>query len=807
MSIRRRLGVSFLTILLLFAANLAIYFWGNQKRQSTFEAVRRAVSRQSLIVSINQGLTDIAKQLALLSQMSTDADTGNPRPSEVAAFKAQLENIGGRIAALRELSNTDGLPKVDSLGRTFMELSASWQMAYGDFGFRRARAIAELAMHSDPLSQALLTQALPELQRDEQVRLDAANSEFYRLSSVVDRLAIGIFFTSTILGIALAYFVSHHLTQALGELRAKAALIGSGRLGQRIMIHSRDELGELANAFNEMSSKLAERDKTLQEVRDKLEMRVEERTAELAKVNQALRESEGRALHQLVELEQLYETAPVGLCFVDTDLRYVRINERLAVIHGVPVAEHIGRSIREVVPEAAPKIEPLFRQVIESGRPILDLEISDVRSRVPRITRQWLMSYYPVTGAEGVVVGVNAVIQDIHERKRLEEELRQAQKMEAIGRLAGGIAHDFNNLLTVINGYAQMVLDQRMLPGVARTRLEEVLAAGNRATSLTNQLLAFSRRQVLQPKAVDLNEVVTGFSKMLRRVIGEDIELVCALEPSLGYVRADPNQMEQVLLNLVVNARDAIRAGGTITIETAEFTPGEGTAPSVPGGHRGRYVMLAVTDTGHGMDSETQRSIFEPFFTTKEGGKGTGLGLSTVYGIVKQSGGEIQVYSEPGKGATFKLYFPETEAAADEGKGVRAYSSAPRGAETVLLLEDDSGVRQLVRQMLARQGYTVLEAQNWREAVELCSQHQGPIHLLLSDVVMPEMSGPAVAARISPMRPEMRVLFISGYANNALGDHGILNQDVAFLPKPFSQDDLALKVREVLGGAARHADP
>ena len=799
MSIRRRLVVAFLTILLLFAANLAIYFWGNHKRQSAFDAVTRGVARQSLIVSINQNLNDIQKQMTLLSAMVTDADAGSTRPSETAEFQTQLGVISGQISRLRELSTLDGRPRVEALGQAYRDLAAIWLTVYENFGVHHSRAIEELVLHADPLSQNLLQQLLPQLRQDEEVRLQAANAEFYSLARLVDRLAVLIFFTSTILGIALAYFVSHHLTRALTELSTKAALIGSGRLDQRIMIASRDELGELAQVFNEMSEKLAERDKQLGEIRGQLEIRVQERTAELAQVNGALRESEAGAQHQLAELEQLYETAPVGLCFVDRELRYVRINKRLAAINGAPVSYHLGRTIRDIIPLAAPTIEPHFRQVLESGRPILDLEICDVISEEARVERNWLVSYYPVKGPEGKVAGVNAVMQDIGERKRLEVELRQAQKMEAIGRLAGGVAHDFNNLLTVINGYAEMVLGMEPLPGLAHECVGEILNAGIRASALTNQLLAFSRRQVLQPRAVNLNDVVSNLSKMLHRVIGENIELVSVLAPGLGSVRADPNQLEQVLLNLALNSRDAMAGGGRITLTTAEVAPGEGGAPLHPESGADRFVMLVVTDTGHGMDAETRRNIFEPFFTTKGQGKGTGLGLSTVYGIVKQSGGEIQVYSEPGEGTTFKIYFPKIEAGAGPAGRKTAFARLPQGTETILLLEDDLGIRQLVRQMLLGQGYTVLEAQNWREAVRLCVEHPGPLQLLLTDVVMPEMNGPAVAEYLTPLRPEMRVLFMSGYADNAIGDHGVLHRSVAFLQKPFTRDELVQKVQEVLG--------
>jgi PAS domain S-box-containing protein len=377
-----------------------------------------------------------------------------------------------------------------------------------------------------------------------------------------------------------------------------------------------------------------------------------------------------------------------------------------------------------------------------------------------------------------------------------EEQVRQLQKLEGVGRLAGGIAHDFNNLLTVITGRAQILLPRLPPDGRLHRDVELIRKTAERAAALTKQLLAFSRRQILAPKVLDLNTVVPSMATMLQRLIGEDIELVFCPGSGLGRVKADPGQLEQVIANLVVNARDAMPEGGRITIETAEVELGEQYAREHVGVQPGRYVMLAVSDTGVGMDAATRARIFEPFFTTKEPGKGTGLGLSTVYGIVKQSGGSIWVYSEPGGGATFKIYLPRVEEVED---AVEAPPALPgRGTETILLAEDEDEVRVLAREILEGYGYTVLEARRPADAIVIAERYVGPIHLLATDVVMPEMSGRALAERLAPQRPEMKVLFVSGYTDNAIVHHGVLEPGTAFIQKPFTPEALARKVREVL---------
>jgi PAS domain S-box-containing protein len=399
---------------------------------------------------------------------------------------------------------------------------------------------------------------------------------------------------------------------------------------------------------------------------------------------------------------------------------------------------------------------------------------------------------------DGVPVGVQGIARDVTKRKQLEEQLRQSQKMEAIGQLAGGVAHDFNNLLTAINGYSSLAL-QRVEDGhLVKPYLEEVKKAGDRAANLTRQLLAFGRKQILQPVALNLNAVVTDMNKMLRRLIGEDIELTAKLDPDLGKVMADPGQIEQVLVNLIVNARDAMPQGGNLTIETTNVEIDSGYVSGQLGVQAGSYVKLAVSDTGVGMDEETRNRIFEPFFTTKEKGKGTGLGLSTVYGIVKQSGGNIWVYSGAGKGTTFKVYLPRAKSIARVNKE-KVEEATPRGgSETVLLVEDEEVVRGLARRILEQAGYSVVEASKADEAIRFCEEHGNEVDLLLTDVVMPEMSGKELADRLKTQRPDLKMLFMSGYTDDAIVHHGVLDSSVEFIQKPFSPADLIEKVRDVL---------
>jgi signal transduction histidine kinase len=407
--------------------------------------------------------------------------------------------------------------------------------------------------------------------------------------------------------------------------------------------------------------------------------------------------------------------------------------------------------------------------------------------------------------ASGEPLHFVAVVEDItgqkraeEERRHLERQLLQAQKMESVGRLAGGVAHDFNNHLTVINGYCAMLLDE-MGPGdPLREPVDEILLAGQRAAALTRQLLAFSRKQVAEPRVVSLNDLVADARKMLSRLIGDDVEIVTHLDAELGSVVADSSQMNQVLMNLAINARDAMPDGGRIVMETTNIDIDSGYAAQHAGVEPGPYVLLSITDTGAGMTQEVVQHIFDPFFTTKEIGAGTGLGLSTVYGIVKQAGGWIWVYSEPGKGSTFKVYLPRAGAAPEPLTEPVLAAETLRGTETVLVVEDQPEVRKLTLAMLESQGYRLLQAASGSEALSLSERYPEPIHLLITDVVMPGMTGRELATRLVALRPSLKTLYTSGYTAHAIAHEGLLDAAVAYLPKPFSPAQLAAKVREVL---------
>jgi PAS domain S-box-containing protein len=491
------------------------------------------------------------------------------------------------------------------------------------------------------------------------------------------------------------------------------------------------------------------------------------------------------------------QSASQAILSVDRSGRIVLANARTEEMFGYPREELLGATIETLLPEGIREAHTRQRSMYFDQprvRPMgIGMDLQGRRKDGREFPVEVSLSFVE-TGDGTFAI---AFISDITPRKRLEEQLMHAQKMEAVGRLAGGVAHDFNNMLTIISGYNRMILDQLSPMDALRGFAEEILKAADRAGALTNQLLAFSRRQIMQPRIVDVNELIRNTDKMLRRLIGEDVELVLSLPPEMGNIRADPGHIEQAVFNLAVNARDAMPNGGRITIETAGVYLDESYARTHIGVEPGNYVMIAVSDTGQGMDADTKRRIFEPFFTTKDKGKGTGLGLATVYGTVKQSGGDIWVYSEPGKGTTFKLYFPNvTEAASEPARGDEARSR--RGKETILLVEDEQGVRDLVALMLQQQGYEVFKAASPEEAIRLSNSHNGRIDMLVTDVVMPKMSGKQLADHLVGLRPKMRVLYLSGYTENTVVHHGVLDAGVEFLAKPLSREALASKVRDIL---------
>jgi len=505
---------------------------------------------------------------------------------------------------------------------------------------------------------------------------------------------------------------------------------------------------------------------------------------------EALRESENR-------MKAILTASPVGVAlFINRKLDWA--NETFYNLAGYEQGSLIGRDAR-VFYTSDEEYERVGRELytgvdksgigeVEAKWARQDGKIIDCRLRA--------CSLDPKDPSRGQIV----TVADISEAKQLAAQFQQAQKMEAIGILAGGVAHDFNNILTTIIGNADLALMEVGKDGSLREEIEEIRTAGERAASLTRQLLAFSRKQIIQPEILDINELLTDIEKMLGRLIGEDVELLGIPGPALWQVEVDPGQMEQVIMNLVINARDAMPGGGKLTIETANVDMDEnyfrkhGLQEKKPG----TYVMLAVSDTGSGMDKETQSHIFEPFFTTKGVGKGTGLGLSTVYGIVKQNNGFIWVYSEPGQGSAFKVYLPKAKGDAASEKKEQHPETAPDGSETVLIVEDDDSLRKLSQRTLQQHGYSVLEAENGEDALRVSEAYAGSIDLLITDVVMPGMGGKETAERLQPLYPRMTVLYTSGYTDNAIVHHGVLATELNFLQKPFSPEILARKVREIL---------
>jgi PAS domain S-box-containing protein len=548
-------------------------------------------------------------------------------------------------------------------------------------------------------------------------------------------------------------------------LRTPAATIGV-----LVVQHYEDE-----NAYTERDQEF------LGSVGGQIALAIERKRSE-----EKVRESEAR-------LRVLVEQLPAVLWTVDRGLRFTsalgagfaRLKIRPDDLVGMSLLDYFETADQTFLPIAA------HRRAV-SGEPMT--------FHVEWKSGSYACHVEPLRDSDGQVSGAICMSLDITDRKQLEEQLRQAQKMEAVGRLAGGIAHDFNNLLMVIQGYSDLLVERLPDGDPLRRNAEQIQMASQRASSLTRQLLAFSRKQMLAPKILNVQSVVAEMEKILRRLIGEDVQLETSSAPDLGLIKADRSQIEQVILNLAVNARDAMPQGGRLTIETAnvELDASYSHPPAVLS--PGRYVMLAVTDNGCGMDAETQAHVFEPFFTTKEKGKGTGLGLATVYGVVKQSGGYVWVYSEPGRGTSFKIYLPRIEETAVPAvrDGKKETQIPERGSETILLVEDEKGVRELAREYLASSGYTVIEAEDGHTALELAAMHVGPIHLLLTDVVMPGISGRELAERVSQIRPGIKIIYMSGYTDQAVVHHGILRNDAVLLQKPFTLMTLAGKLREML---------
>ena len=611
-----------------------------------------------------------------------------------------------------------------------------------------------------------------------------------------------LLFTSwiAILGVLSTLLITRRIALPIKRLKLATQEISEGKFDHSIEIETRDEISDLTGSFNHMLENL-----------QNYRAQVEERNSELTIANQQMQQeiTERRRAEEAMRKAEaryrsLFERIPLGLYRTAPSGQVLDANPALVKMLGYPDRESL-LAINAGDAYTNPQDRIQWKALIEREGGVRNYEKQLCRHDGTTI---WVEeNTQGVRDANGQVLFYEGSFKDITERKRVEEEkrtleeqLRQSQKMEAIGQLAGGVAHDFNNLLTVISGYSQLSLSTLEKEDPLRESIEEIKKAAERAANLTRQLLAFSRRQMMEMKVLDLNASMRDLDKMLRRVIGEHLELVTLSADDLGRVKADPGQVEQVILNLAVNARDAMPSGGKLTIETANVEMDATYAHKHVALTPGHYVMLSVSDTGVGMTPEVKERIFEPFFTTKEKGKGTGLGLSTAYGIVRQSGGDIWVYSEPGHGSTFKIYLPRAEEHVGEEKEKAVKKELLRGNETILVVEDEEEVRKLSARILKKQGYRVLEASHGGDALLICQKHAEAIHLIVTDVVMPQMGGKELANQLKNLQPDIKVLFTSGYTDNAIVHHGVLDAGINFIQKPFFPDALVRKVREVLDG-------
>ena len=613
-------------------------------------------------------------------------------------------------------------------------------------------------------------------------------------------LLSGVMLASALVALGVASRLQGSLSRPILSLAEGARTVGeTGDYSLRFAPDGADELQLLTRTFNSMLGRIQEQDWALRAIRDDLEERVRERVRELQHEVQEREQAQAALRASEEKYRSIVETTRDWILAVDRHGRPVYTNPAVEGILGYSPQELMQQDLMSLVhPDDRPRVLEAFRRSFEERAGWASLA-ARVRRRDGSY-RDLECATTPILDSEGRVIGLQGSGHDTTERRLLEDQLRQAQKMEAVGRLAGGVAHDFNNLLGVILGYSELLL-RKEPEGPGAAKVEQIRRAAERAAVLTRQLLAFSRKQLLDLRIVDLNAVLAETASLLHRLIGEDVELDIQPAPDLGRVRADVSQLEQVLMNLAVNARDAMPMGGRLAVRTANANVDSAAASALPGMAAGRYVTLTVSDDGLGMTDDVKSHVFEPFFTTKEQGRGTGLGLAMVYGIVKQSGGCIYVDSSPGAGTSFTIYLPRvSDTPAIHTSGQPVVGAAP-GSETVLLVEDEESLRTLAGEILRASGYRVLDAPNGAAALALASAVDAPIHVLLTDVVMPGMSGPELAERLRTVRPDLAVLYMSGYSDDALGRHGVLAPGTLLVQKPFTAERLTRHLREALAGS------
>jgi PAS domain S-box-containing protein len=706
------------------------------------------------------------------------------RPAFLQPYENARRNLPQLFADLDRRALPEQAAQVTQVRQVAQRLIASFEKAQQDT--RGGRAPQSLVyLEDDKAGMDQLRALLGAMQAREQELMAeqtrAANEAEARLrAAILGGGALGL------LGGFLAVVTfTKRITRRIRHLEVEAQEVAAGRPITH-EVAGNDEISRLEQTLKATSEKL-------HSTQQELERRMAQQSEELAVASEGLREANEVR-------EAVIRSSPLAIWAVDLDGTVRLWNPAAQEIFGWSEEEVLGKPLPVVPAEQKAEYER-WMAGFQRGEMISGQE----RKRQRKDGRLIDVAIWtaPLRSPDGSMRGTIAIDSDVSHRKLLEEQFRQAQKLEAVGRLAGGVAHDFNNLLTIIQGYTEMIVMETEEHPDLLEYAHEIQYASERASALTTQLLAFSRRQISQPRILDLNEVLAHSMKMLRRIIGEDIEITSHLEADLGKVKADPVHIDQVIMNLAVNARDAMPNGGRIVLETANARLDADYVERHIGVTAGAYTMLAVSDNGTGMSAETKSRLFEPFFTTKDAGKGTGLGLAIVYGIVKQANGEIMVYSEPGKGTTFKIYLPMMDQPASFA--AKGRQQQLRGSETVLVCEDDAKIRRLVDAMLTRQGYRVLVAENPDQALDTVRQWSGTIDLLLTDIVMPRISGFELAKAVGELRPGTRVLYMSGYTDNHMSSSWVLDEDVPFIQKPFTAAALTEKVREALGenGAGR----
>jgi len=695
----------------------------------------------------------------------------------LARYRAVRDEVPRHMAEMRKLLD-DNPQQVQRLNAVQAQIKKTEEA----FGVTGSGAGSDGAAEMDRLRAQL-----NEMEADEGRLLASRTAEMHAAQGRLEAAIFAGGVLGLLGGLLSAVIFNNRVSRRVRRIADDARRMARGEPIQEETGNS-DEISQLSHTLKRTSDLLAAQNADLRTARAELESRVRQRTEDLVATNEQLQ--------RVDEIRQaVIGSSPLAIWAVDLEGKVRFWNPAAERIFGWTEEEVLDRPLPVIADDQAAE----FREWLERfGRGESLVGVERKRRRKDGVLVDVQIWTAPLRDSAGRIHGAIAIDSDVTEQKLLEQQFRQSQKLEAVGRLAGGVAHDFNNLLTVIMGYVEMLIveagDQASLVDYAH----EIQYAADRASALTAQLLAFGRRQISQPKVLDLNEVVTHSIKLLARIIGEDVQVAAHLAPDLGKVRADPIHIDQVIMNLVVNARDAMPHGGRLTIDTANVILDEHYAGRHIGVKPGPYAMLAVSDTGVGMSAETRNRLFEPFFTTKEPGKGTGLGLAIVYGIVKQSAGEIMVYSEEDHGTTFKVYLPMVEVP-EELAASETRLAGMRGSETVLLCEDEEHIRKLVETMLTRQGYRVLSAETPEQAVEIARRHEGDVALLLTDIVMPQKSGFDLAREIREKRPDIKLLLMSGYTDNRVSNSWMLDSGTPFLQKPFSAASLTRKVREALG--------